>query len=223
MTGDMPVGLSEFLRKLEKNQPRVQVQTIADTLTAAQARNILLGKSDADVVAFIDSDDCWHKEHLSDFAELYQTGRSIFYFTDYQLRQAGQRVAFSPVRRNIGYLIKQPILLSSVVLSNRKEVFQEISAEDFAFCYRCLTGFDEVIHNPKMRVVYDQKRTQKKSLLFRLKRTFILMDAIFKNKPFAAFLTVAFIGRYVERKLFQLLKSFGQEISVIPVQKYQPE
>jgi len=199
LTGNASDALVGYVRSLGQGDDRVSVTIKAQRYSAARARNYLMDHATANAWAFVDSDDRWFCDHLADFVTSYRPDTSIFYFADYCFAQSRHRVSFLPIRRSLWYLLRQPILLSSVIIANRKQVFPNINAEDFAFCHKGLTEFETVIHNPQVRVIYDQKRTQRKGIWFRLKRTYLLMREIVGNRIYAQFLTLVFVIRSMLR------------------------
>ena len=187
--------------------PDCQVLRNPALCSAAMARNALMDAAGEHVHAFLDSDDEWLPQHLADFAALYadldpdwQTDTAnCFYFTDYRQRQSQRHVRFGPPQRRLSYLLRQPVLLSSVITARLKLEFPAIRAEDFAFSHAALQTAGRVIHNPEIRVIYDQQRRRHKGIGFKIRRTFRLMDHIVENKPAALGLTLVFLTRFLWR------------------------
>ncbi|MBZ0128757.1 MAG: hypothetical protein K8F59_06555, partial [Rhodobacteraceae bacterium] len=177
-------------------RPMVGFYSAVDT----EARNFLLDQTEEPVVAFLDSDDAWHPDHLADFAAACPADKSVFYFTDFRLAQSRRRISFAPPERRLGYLIRQPILLSSVIVQKGDLRFRNIRAEDFIFNHDAMKRAEIVIHHPEVRVIYDQTRTARKTMRFRVRRTYRIMQILTGSHLAAAFLTLRFIATFAWRK-----------------------
>ncbi|MCB1366838.1 MAG: glycosyltransferase [Rhodobacteraceae bacterium] len=195
-----------ILRALPADNAHAKVFHRDERLSAAEARNFLLDQTEEPVVAFLDSDDAWHPDHLADFVAACPADKSVFYFTDFRLAQSRRRISFAPPERSLGYLIRQPILLSSVIVQKGDLRFRNIRAEDFIFNHDAMKRAEIVIHHPEVRVTYDQTRTSHKTMLFRVKRTYRIMQILTGSHLAAAFLTLHYVTTFTWRKLVLRLR-----------------
>lgn len=188
--------LSEF-----EPDPKIRIIREPHRLSAARARNLLLECVTQPVIAFIDSDDSWATDHLGTFARRYRPGKSLFFFTDFVLAQTRQRVRHRPPRRSLAYLLQQPILMSSVIMTRLPIRFRDIRAEDFVFCHDCLKLADEVHHEARCQVTYDLKRKLGKGLVFRLIRTRAMLKTLVDRWLAAEMLTALFLLFHLARRV----------------------
>lgn len=189
--------------------------------SAAIARNVLIEAASETHLAFLDSDDEWHEKHLADFSQLVPTETNCLYFTDYLMRQSANQMRFGPFRRDIYDLLRLPILMSSTIVTKSDQRFWDMRGEDFAFTLGYLLDAETVVHNPEIRVTYDLKRRKRKSVWFRIHRTFNLLNAIVHNSAKATLLTALATFYFVQLQIFRPSKV--KQVTMIPMQKYQPE
>lgn len=195
-----------ILKALPTGDKRARVFHHDERLSAAEARNFLLDQAEEPVVAFLDSDDAWHPDHLADFVTACPADKSVFYYTDFCLAQSRRRISFAPPERSLAYLIRQPVLLSSVIVQKGDLRFHNIRAEDFAFNHDAMKLAEIVYHHPEVRVIYDQTRTSRKSMLFKVRRTYLIMHTLTGSRLTAAFLAVRYVVTFAWRKAILRLR-----------------
>lgn len=207
-SGGISAGDEATIRRaLPGDDDRARAFHHDERLSAAEARNFLLDQAAEPVLAFLDSDDYWHPDHLADFVAACPDNKSVFYFTDFKLAQSKRRVSFAPPVRSLDYLIRQPVLLSSVIVQKADMRFRNIRAEDFLFNLEAMKRVEVVHHNPNVRVTYDQTRTSRKSMLFRIRRTYRIMHTATGSRLTAIYMTLRYVGVFLWRKATQRLRA----------------
>lgn len=170
-----------------ENEVACHVYCSEHKLSAAEARNSLVSiESQAKYLAFIDSDDQWLPHHLANFKLGYSGLDSIFYMCDFYKGKANNSsslvvVHFKKSPASLIDLIRQPVLLSSVITDVRNVSFEEIKAEDFVYCDKLIKTAGTIIHCKTPSVIYDTTNTSKKPLIYKMRRTYGVLHKITGN------------------------------------------
>jgi len=74
----------EIVKKIMSNEPRLQLKQLADNLGPAHTRNNGIKIAKGQFLAFLDSDDLWHKDKLEKQIKFMQKNEYAFTFTSYE-------------------------------------------------------------------------------------------------------------------------------------------
>ena len=74
----------EIVKKIMSNEPRLQLKQLADNLGPAHTRNNGIKLAKGRFLAFLDSDDLWHKDKLEKQIKFMQNNEYAFSFTGYE-------------------------------------------------------------------------------------------------------------------------------------------
>lgn len=75
----------QVIEKLAVSEPRIRLIRLGRHAGAAAARNAALEKACGRFIAFLDSDDLWHKDKLKKQKEFMESGQYPISFTSYEL------------------------------------------------------------------------------------------------------------------------------------------
>ncbi|MGB0440937.1 MAG: glycosyltransferase family A protein, partial [Paracoccaceae bacterium] len=193
------------LEHLTRSTPNLKTYISRKRFTAAQARNYLMDRAGPGTLAFLDSDDAWQPDHLATFLNQMpkQTQHSILYTAPYIQRQSGATITPNGAAPSLGSLTKQPLLISSLILLNPPKSlrFRNTTAEDFLFFADAIGQMEHWIMADHPTVTYDQENWARKTLGFKIKRTYSAFERLLKSHPKALFYISFFSAHYLRRRL----------------------
>ena len=210
LSGAQPApGARDYLEGLAAEHPQVHLTVQQDRLSASAARNRLIALSEGGTIAFLDADDEWLPNHLTQFqGAMADRGigpdKSALYTAPYVQRQSKRRVHPRGENHTIWSLTRQPLLLSSMIMTHIPGDlrFREGGAEDLVFYADCLQALDHFVAGPHESVIYDQGNWAQKTTSWKLKRTYRTYMTIFENPVTAAFFVGLFSVHYLGRRAF---------------------
>ena len=83
----------EIVKKIMSNEPRLQLKQLADNLGPAHTRNNGIKLAKGRFLAFLDSDDLWHKDKLEKQIKFMQKNEYAFTFTGYEkIDEKGKKI-----------------------------------------------------------------------------------------------------------------------------------
>ncbi|MBC6443768.1 MAG: glycosyltransferase family 2 protein [Rhodobacteraceae bacterium] len=206
-----------YLNFLEKAEDRVTIHYREDHLSAGMARNFLIdavqGCGGGACIAFLDSDDEWCTNHLQQFLDCTERKRDIplLYSASYLQRQSGRIVRPQGNAPSIWRLTRQPLLLSSVVITHLPASlrFHPCGAEDLIFFANALDHLDTFVGGEKPSVIYDQRNWAQKTCAFKINRTFRAYRTIFRSRIKAGFFLCLFSVHYGIRRMCAYINRVG--------------
>ena len=194
ISGKINEQLESFVDLIKNDTSVAKVLRADDIISAASARNRLISESDANIKAFIDSDDYWLPNHLEEYFKSTQDVHgSLFYHTSYFIGKYSKHCLFEYEQHSLNEIIRGPVLMSSVIVKSLDVEFSEIVGEDFLYALRCIETANKTIYGTVPTVYYNTERHKKKSLLFKLWRVFILKYEISGSIIKSCYLTCKFI------------------------------
>ena len=109
-----------YINEIKKIDKRIKIIQNEKNVGAGYSRNIGISKSRGDYIAFLDCDDCWHKEKLFKQLKFMQENKILFSFTSYQIINSnGEIIKYRTAQKKIEFndLLKDcNIGLSTVML-----------------------------------------------------------------------------------------------------------
>lgn len=126
-------------------------------MNRSEARNFLVGKSKADVVAFIDSDAFPEAEWKHEMLKSFKKGADIV---------AGREIRMGKILPRVEIVVDgQDITYPAVNLAFRRDVFELLGgfdpcfhvAEDIELLYRAVKAGFKIVYNPKAIVFHMQR------------------------------------------------------------------
>ena len=83
----------EIVKKIMSNEPRIQLKQLVDNLGPAHTRNNGIKLAKGRFLAFLDSDDLWHKDKLEKQIKFMQKNEYAFTFTGYEkIDEKGKKI-----------------------------------------------------------------------------------------------------------------------------------
>ena len=83
----------EIVKKIMSNEPRLQLKQLVDNLGPAHTRNNGIKLAKGRFLAFLDSDDLWHKDKLEKQIKFMQKNEYAFTFTGYEkIDEKGKKI-----------------------------------------------------------------------------------------------------------------------------------
>jgi len=95
----------EIVKKIMFNEPRLQLKQLADNLGPAHTRNNGIKLAKGRFLAFLDSDDLWHKDKLEKQIIFMQKNEYAFTFTGYEkIDEKGKKIGnILPFKNQVTY------------------------------------------------------------------------------------------------------------------------
>ncbi|MEA3477978.1 MAG: glycosyltransferase family 2 protein, partial [Bacteroidota bacterium] len=114
----------EIVRSYSETDERIQVIELEENKGVGEARNIGLNKARGNLIAFIDSDDCWYPEKLERQVRFMQEGNYAISFTAYEMMDKEgnpmDRVVHAIDRVSLHVYLKSTIIGFSTSMINRE-------------------------------------------------------------------------------------------------------
>ena len=135
------------------NDPRIRVLKTAENSGAAVARNVAIEAAHGRFMAFLDSDDLWHPEKLSEQLTFMQEHGCALSFTHYYFDRDGELSEFAPSSDTYDYktILKHNYMACPTVIYDTERVGKvymptdAIKREDVG-CWLCILRTGEVAH-----------------------------------------------------------------------------
>ena len=125
----------ELVRNIAANDSRIRLLINEHNLGAASTRNIGIIEAQSDRIAFLDSDDLWHKDKLEKHLQfITETGAEISYTGTAYINEAGQISKYTlPAKREFTYkdLLRRNIMSCSSVIVRRDIMIATPFAQGF--------------------------------------------------------------------------------------------
>lgn len=196
-----------ILKYISKQDPRLILIQNTKNLGVSEARNVGISASRGDYIAFLDSDDMWLPDKLTEQIQvLHSTGAPVCYSAYFVINESGKRIAMRSVPQNISYarlLCANRIGNLTGVYNRRKygNVFQpKCGHEDYAFWLSILrnSGQSAVGINIPMA----EYRLRNNSVSGNKWRAFMWTYIIFrKHENLSLEKSVYYMARYVSANL----------------------
>ena len=95
----------EIVKKIMSNEPRLQLKQLVDNLGPAHTRNNGIKLAKGRFLAFLDSDDLWHKDKLEKQIIFMQKNEYAFTFTGYEkIDEKGKKIGnILPLKSQVTY------------------------------------------------------------------------------------------------------------------------
>ena len=95
----------EIVKKIMSNEPRLQLKQLADNLGPAHTRNNGIKLAKGRFLAFLDSDDLWHKDKLEKQIKFMQKNHYAFTYTGFEkINEEGKVIgAIFPYKEEVCY------------------------------------------------------------------------------------------------------------------------
>lgn len=140
----------------------------------AYSRNFLLKKTNAKYIAFIDSDDMWKKNKLSQQINFMQKNKYDFTFTDYRVLSKNKKINIIKAPNFIDYniFVRNTCIATSTIILTRKAVgkltFPNVRlCEDYLFKCNLLKKFS-AFNLSKANTYYRIRKNSLQSYRFRV-------------------------------------------------------
>jgi teichuronic acid biosynthesis glycosyltransferase TuaG len=120
------------IKKIIKNEPRIQLIRLTENIGAAQARNAALEVANSRFVAFLDSDDIWYAEKLEKQVSFMLKNKYPISFTSYkQVDQNGK--SDGGIIRSVEKLNQLDYLKNTVIGFSTSMIDTKYVGNDFRF------------------------------------------------------------------------------------------
>lgn len=114
----------EIVSEIALSDSRIKLITLSQNKGAAVARNKGIKEANGDFIAFIDSDDIWHKDKLKEQLNFMLNNNFDFTFTNYYLIENEIQQPFQSLLSVVEYkdIIRFNYIACSTVMFNRKKL-----------------------------------------------------------------------------------------------------
>ena len=157
----------EIVKKIMSNEPRLQLKQLADNLGPAHTRNNGIKLAKGRFLAFLDSDDLWHKDKLEKQIKFMISNEYAFTFTGYEkIDESGDSIGIVlPYKNRVSYhdLLKSnhigclTVMLDMKLLGDKKYMPDIIKRQDHGLWLNVLKGvksaycLDEILGEYRIR------------------------------------------------------------------------
>ena len=142
----------EIVKKIMSNEPRLHLKQLADNLGPAHTRNNGIKLAKGRFLAFLDSDDLWHKDKLEKQIKFMNSNEYAFTFTGYEkIDESGDSIGIVlPYKNRVSYhdLLKSnhigclTVMLDMKLLRDKKYMPIISKRQDHGLWLDILKGID---------------------------------------------------------------------------------
>lgn len=155
----------EIIKREQENERRIRIIPLEKNAGAANARNVAIKNAKGDYIAFLDSDDLWSPNKLTEQIKFMEENGYAFTYTSYEHineegSQLGETIKAKPRMDYHDMLKRKGTIGTLTVVLNRKKIKVDISmpeietSEDFALWLKILKSGIVAYGIPKVLAYY---------------------------------------------------------------------
>ncbi|MCR5210548.1 MAG: glycosyltransferase family 2 protein [Lachnospiraceae bacterium] len=141
-------GTLELLKSIEKKDERIRVIVNHGSHGAAHARNLGIGSASGRFIAYLDADDLWMKDKLSEQVRFMIGNEAVFSFTAYEFgnskAEGTGRIVHVPQKLDYRHALPRTVIFTSTVMFDMKKITKDeimmpaVESEDTASWWKIL-------------------------------------------------------------------------------------